>query len=251
MAKLRLALALAAGVAAAPGGRAGDLHDHHHHAEILGGGRAAERDGMRASMLGPDARESDLAHAGPIERYAASGGRGGTSKWERKGDKHLKSAHYKMAAESYKLALKHAPDDERLWDKHRQAFQMDRAIEGYVAKAEALLGKGLHEEAASFLKLAVRLDPRNQVLWRLYERALAENPHVVVVTTEQEAWDSYRRGREVLDGGRYLAAIRYFEPVLAFTKDERLRFYAKDLMAKAEDRVRREYPNLPRRLVDR
>jgi tetratricopeptide (TPR) repeat protein len=163
----------------------------------------------------------------------------------------MKSAHYAAAAESYKIALKYEPESEELWEKHRQAFQMGRAIDGYVAKAEALLDKGLHEEAASFLKLAVRLSPRNMTLWRLYERALAENPHVVVVTTEQEAWDAYRRGREVLDGGRPGAAIRYFEPVIAFTSDERLKFYAERLLAKAEETVRKDYPNLPSRITDR
>ena len=168
-----------------------------------------------------------------------------------RGDKFMKSAHYGMAAESYKIAMKYSPQDDDLWDKHRQAFQMGRAVDGYVAKAEALLDKGLFEEAASFLKLAVRLNPRDPILWRLYERALGENPHVVVVTTEREAWDAFRRGREVLDGGKWDAAIRYFEPVIAFTKDSKLMFYAERHLARAQERQREEYPNLPARIADR
>lgn len=210
-----------------------------------------EADGMATSMVDPADVDPELMLPGPVERYGKTRATSGSNRWESKGDLHMKSAHYRSAAEAYKLALKYAPDSEKIWEKHRQAFQMDRAIEGYVAKAEALLDDGLHEEAASFLKLAVRLDPRNQILWRLYERALAENPHVVVVTTEQEAWDAYRRGREVLDGGRYGAAIRYFEPVLAYTGDERLKFYAEQHLAKAEEMLRKDYPNLPRRITDR
>jgi len=206
---------------------------------------------LENELVDPSEVDADLMVPGPIERYARERAGKGAARYEHRGDLHMKSAHYAAASEAYKVALKYDPENEKIWEKHRQAFQMVRAIDGYVAKAEALLAKGLHEEAASFLKLAVRLSPRNQTLWRLYERSLAENPHVVVVTTEQEAWDAYRRGREVLDGGRYGAATRYFEPVVAFTKDERLKFYAERMLAKAEEKLREEYPNLPKRITDR
>jgi tetratricopeptide (TPR) repeat protein len=240
---LSLALALGTVCALAPASWAQDLdHNNLDHAEMAG---------MSEAMVDPSEVDPGLLLPGPIEKYASERAAKGSDRYIRKGDLHMKSAHYQAATEAYKIALEFDPTNEKIWKKHRQAFQMDRAIEGYIAKAEALLDKGLHEEAASFLKLAVRLSPRNQILWRLYERALSENPHVVVVTTEQEAWDSYRRGREVLDGGRYDAAIRYFEPVIAFTKDERLRFYASRLLSEAEEKVRENYPNLPKRIVDR
>ncbi len=186
-------------------------------------------------------------HPSPMDEHAARR----TREYLDRGDKFFQSAHYKMASESYKIALQYDPVSEEAWEKHRKAFQMHRAIDGYVAKAEALLEKGLLEEAASFLRLAVRLSPRDPVLWRLYERSLAENPHVVVVTTEREAWDAFRRGREVLDGGRWEASIRYFEEVLAFTKDEKLKYYAETHLKRAQDKLKEEYPNLPVRIADR
>lgn len=237
MRTLGLLLVLGLGVAPAPVPAQG-----------LGGMELAN---VPESMVDPSEVDPGMLMPGPIESYAKEKAGKGAARYERKGDVHMKAAHYGAAAEAYKIALKFDPTNDKLWKKHRQSFQMGRAIDGYVAKAEALLDKGLYEEAASFLKLAVKMSPRNQILWRLYERSLTENPHVVVVTTEQEAWDSYRRGREVLDGGRYAAAIRYFEPVIAFTTDERLKFYASRLLAKAEEKVRQDYPNLPKRIVDR
>lgn len=178
-------------------------------------------------------------------------GKARADRYIKRGDQHFASAHYKLASEAYKIALQYDPVSEEAWEKHRKSFQMGRAIDGYVAKAEGLLEKGLNEEAASFLRLAVKLSPRDPVLWRLYERSLADNPHVVVITTEREAWDAFRRGREVLDGGRWEAAIRYFEEVLAFTKDDKLRYYSETHLKRAQERLRKEYPNLPLRVTDR
>lgn len=196
-------------------------------------------------------RDLTLLLAAGLLAAAGTGRAAEASEYIARGDNYMRSAHYRMAAEAYKLALKYDPTSEEAWEKHRQSFQMDRAIGGYVAKAEALLEKGLFEEASSFLRLAVKLSPRDPVLWRLYERALAENPNVVVVTTEREAWDAFRRGREVLDGGRYEDAIRYFEPVIGFTQDAKLKYYAETHLKRAQEKLRLDYPNLPMRIVDR
>lgn len=169
----------------------------------------------------------------------------------KRGDFYLEQYRYRCAAQCFKTALRYDPDNKEIWEKHRQAFNRFRVVEGYVEKAKRLAAKGYFEEACNVIRLALKTNPRDDILWRMYEGFLAANPHVISINTEREAWEIYETGRKAFEDKRYEAAKRYFDSVLDFSKDEKLRFYVKKYLEKTETRIKEFYPNVRMRVADR
>lgn len=161
-----------------------------------------------------------------------------------KGDTYFRQYKFRLAAEAYKIALMHDPDNQEAWEKHRQAFDRVKAIDVYLERARRLHHEGRYEEAQVYLRQAVKLNPRSYDAWRHYERLLAENPEVVVIQSEKDAWDAYRQAKLHYDQGDLDAAGRYLEEIYRFTQDPTLRYYAKSYLQKVQLRMKEERPNL-------
>lgn len=171
--------------------------------------------------------------------------------FERRGDDYMKAYSYRCAAQCYKTALRYDPENRDLWEKHRRSSDRFRVVENHVQTARDLASKGYFEEATEYMRLALKVNPYDEVLWKMYEDLLAHNPHVAAITTEREAWDAYENGRKAFEDKRYGAARRYFGLVMDFTKDAKLRFQAKKYLEKTETRIQEDYPNLRMRVADR
>ncbi len=178
----------------------------------------------------------------PLSIFASS-----ASDYERRGDNYVKEHRYRLAAATYKIALKYAPDSNDLWEKHRQAIEQGKAIEEYVARGKEMLAKGFIEDAGNLFKQAVKLNPRDETTWRLYENTLVQNPHTVVIRTERDAWLAFRKGRTNFDAGHYEAARRIFKMVAEKTSDQKLLYYARDYLNRTDEKLRDFYPNIETR----
>lgn len=171
----------------------------------------------------------------------------GDNEYERRGDEYMKEFRYNLASASYKIALKYAPEDKDLWEKHRQAFERGRAIEDYVTRAKEMQAKGFLEDAGNLYQEAVRLNPRDETLWRLYENCLVQNPNTVVIRSERDAWTAFKKGRTAFDAGQFEAARRIFLKVAEGTTDQKLLYYARDYLNRTEEKLRDFYPNMETR----
>ena len=169
------------------------------------------------------------------------------SKYEKRADGYMKEHRYRLAAATYKIALKHSPANKDLWEKHRQAIDAGKAIEEYVQRGKEMLTKGYIEDAGNLFREAVKLDPRNETLWRLYENTLVQNPHTVVIRSERDAWMAFKKGRTNFDAGHYEAARRIFKKVATSTTDEKLLYYARDYLNRTDEKLRDFYPNMEQR----
>lgn len=167
--------------------------------------------------------------------------------YEKRGDEYMKLSRYRLASECYKVALKYDPANEALWEKHRQSFERERAVEDYVNRAKEMLAKGFVEDAGNLLQEAVRLNPRDDVLWRMYEGTLVQNPNIAVIRTERDAWDAFKRGRDLFDSGHFEAARRIFGKVAEATRDQKLLYYARDYLHRTEGKLRDFYPTMETR----
>lgn len=184
--------------------------------------------------------------AGPV-----SASRDKAEDFAKRGDFYVDQYRYRCAAQCYKTALRYDPDNRELWEKHRKAFNRFRVVEGYIEKAKSLAAKGYYEEACNVVRLALKTNPRDDILWRMYESFLASNPHVVSINSEREAWEIYETGKKAYEDKRFEAAKRYFDAVLDYSKDEKLRFYVKKFLEKTETRIKEFYPNVSMRVADR
>ena len=54
---------------------------------------------------------------------------GESNKYLERGDHYMSMYQFRMAAQSYKTALMHDPENQEAWEKHRQAYDGDRAID--------------------------------------------------------------------------------------------------------------------------
>jgi tetratricopeptide (TPR) repeat protein len=160
------------------------------------------------------------------------------SDYEVRGDKYMEEHRYRVAAATYKIALKYAPSNNDLWEKHRVAIESGKSIEIFVNRGKELLKKGFIEDAGAMFQQAVKLDPRNETLWRLYENTLIESPHVAVIRSERDAWMVFKQGRGNFDKGHYQAARRMFAKVAETTTEEKLLYYARDYLKKTDERLR-------------
>jgi len=160
------------------------------------------------------------------------------SEYEVRGDKYMKEHRYRVAAATYKIALKYAPDSSELWEKHRQAIESGKSVEIYVNRGKKLLGKGFVEDAGKMFQQAVKLEPRNETLWKLYENTLIESPHIAVIANDRDAWMVFKQGRDNFDRGHFQAARRMFAKVAEHTTEEKLLYYARDYMKKTDERLR-------------
>jgi len=165
------------------------------------------------------------------------------AEYERRADESMKEHRYRLAAATYKIALKYAPDSQELWEKHRQAIEAEKAVEEYVQRGKDMLSKGYVEDAGNLFREAVKLDPRNETLWRLYENTLVQNPHTVVIRSERDAWMAFKKGRTNFDAGHFEAARRIFQKVAESTSDQKLLYYARDYLNRTDEKLRDFYPN--------
>ena len=183
-----------------------------------------------------------------ISLSAPSIGKGASaSEYERRADSYMEKHRYRLAAASYKIALKYAPENKELWEKHRQAIEAGKAIEEYVQRGKEMLEKGYIEDAGNLFREAVKLEPRNETLWRLYENTIVQNPHTVVIKSERDAWMAFKKGRSNFDAGHYEAARRIFEKVAEKSSDEKLLYYARDYLNRTDEKLRDFYPNMKQR----
>ncbi len=170
-------------------------------------------------------------------------GRSWARDFEAEGDRYMAACRYRLAAEAYKIAIKNDPANKRLWEKHREALEKSKGIAYYTEEAKRLMKLGYMEDASIMLREAVKLNPRDESLWHMYETCLRSNPNFVVLQSERDAWKMFEKGKERFARGRYEAALRYFRKVAAFTKDKKLQFYASSYVVKTLRKLRDFYPN--------
>jgi tetratricopeptide (TPR) repeat protein len=173
------------------------------------------------------------------------------AKYITKGDAYFKAYQFRLAAEAYKIALMHDPESQEAWEKHRQAFDRVKAIDLYLAKAQRLRREGRFEEAQDYLRQAVKMNPRSYQVWRQYERSLAENPEVVVIQSEKDAWDAYRQAKVRYEEGDLDAARRYLEEIYRFTQDPTLKYYAKSYLQKVQLKTKEARPSMRITVTDK
>jgi tetratricopeptide (TPR) repeat protein len=163
-------------------------------------------------------------------------------KYLERGDQFMAHYQFRLAADSYKLALMRDPDNQEAWEKHREAIDRAKAIDRYLSKATVLRKEGRFEEAQAAARSAVRLDPRNADAWKIYESLVDRDPDVVIINSERDAWDAYREAKTLYEQGHHDAALKYLDQVHRFTGDPHLKFYAKSYIQKVQLKLKEQYP---------
>ncbi|MBI3893339.1 MAG: tetratricopeptide repeat protein [Candidatus Wallbacteria bacterium] len=159
------------------------------------------------------------------------------------GDDYAQQYRFGLSAEAYKIAIKKDPANPVAWAKHREAMEKGKAVGDLIRRAQRHLKAGEFEDASRLLQQAVKLNPRDDSVWSLYESALRRNPNVVVILDEREAWEAFKKGKAFLEGNRLEEAKLYFSRVNQTTQDSSLAYYAEKYLEKTEALMKRSFPN--------
>lgn len=160
-----------------------------------------------------------------------------------RGDRYMGIYQFTLAQQNYKLALMRDPESAEAWEKHKQATERMKAVGHYLDKNRRYTREGRYEEAQDAARAALKLDPRNGSAWKAYERSLEQDPDVVVIQNERDAWDAYRDAKALYESGHVEAAYKYLDQVYKFTQDPTLKYYAKSYLQKVQLKMKERYPS--------